>query len=145
MIDIKNIGKPINELDIARVEGKLKMQLPDVYRRFLLINNGGIPSPDVVDIDDLPGSPTDVQVFFGIDRDIVSSNLLWNYQLFSERLPNSNCIPIACDSGGNLFCVCLSGFKAGSIVYCSLDNPELILYPVAEDFEAFLGKLREWE
>ena len=145
MINIENNGRPVDVSEIARIEADLKAQIPATYREFLLANNGGIPSPDIIDIDGLPGSPTDIQVFFGIDRDIESSNIMWNFRLLSEQSSNGNYLPIACDSGGNLFCLCISGDTNHGAVYYILNYEGFLLYTVANDFNEFIGRIRAWE
>ena len=126
---------------------RLGVTLPDQYRRFLLDFNGGTPTPDTVDIKDLPGASADVQIFFGIGRSVESSDLEWNLATLAERL-EEGLLPIASDSGGSVFCLSLQGRGRGAVLYCDLQsvfanfgaNPKL--YPVASEFEAFLKNLR---
>lgn len=145
MVQIMERGRPIDDEDIAVVESVLNVRLPDSYRNFLLAYNGGRPSPDVVDVDMAPGSPTDVQVFFGIERGVATSDLLWNVHHLSARLPSRDLLPIACDSGGNLFCLSVSGNSVGKIFYCDLSTPTPKAYLVAQHLEDFLDKLRAWD
>lgn len=144
MVEIIEKGQAIGEMDVAEFERELKVTLPDAYRQFLILNNGGIPSLNVVDIGGAPGSPTDVQVFFGIDRKIESSTLLWNLRLIANRIHLKHVLPIACDSGGNLFCIDMSGENNGEVLYCDLEDHAATLYFVASNFDAFLSKLRAW-
>lgn len=144
MIKIDEQGRKIGEADIVFLEDKFGMRLPDEYRQFLLTNNGGIPSPDTVDVVGAPGSPTDVQVFFGVDRGVESSDLLWNLRMIGDRFPDHRVFPIACDSGGSLFC-----FQAGDrcgpdVMYLDFDDPAGTLYEVAPNFNEFLKKIRLW-
>jgi hypothetical protein len=114
------------------------------YREFLLTYNGGRPWPDVVNVDGAPGTPTDLQLFFGIDAAIGSSDLVWNRDTFAERL-SGRMLPIACDSGGNLFCLSLSGDDAGAVFYVDLEHAASAYYLVAKDFPSLLEKFRELE
>jgi hypothetical protein len=141
---IKNPGLPATEADIATLERRVGFGLPAPFRAFLLKNDGGRPSPNIVDIDGF--GATDVQVIFGIRRDVESSRLDWNLDTFRKRL-RGGLVPIACDSGGNLFV--LSRRDAGAVNYLDLEAvygdleataPE---YPVASDFDEFLSRLRE--
>ncbi len=143
MIRIEEPGPALSEIEIARLERRLNARLPESYCRFLIRNNGGVPTPETVDIPDAPGSPTDVQVFFGIGRAIRTSDLNWNVDTFLGRVPEG-LLPIACDSAGNLFCLGLSGRMAGQVVYCQIEGGGAP-YPVAPDFEAFLEKLRPFK
>jgi hypothetical protein len=147
MTTIKNHGPKLSESDISNFEMRIGMALPGQYRRFLMDFNGGTPTPNTVDIEGLPGASTDVQVFFGIDRSVQSSCLEWNLATLFERL-EEGLLPIACDSGGSVFCLSLRGCDRGEVLYCDLQSvfadfdahPEL--YPVAPVFEAFLDRLR---
>jgi SMI1-KNR4 cell-wall len=137
-VDIENPGPLLTPQHLAEVEAELGTRLPDDYRAFLLKYNGGSPLPDTVAVENAPGTPTDVQVFFGIGRSIESSGLVWNKRVLADRIPE-DCFPIACDSGGNIFCLT----EGGRIVYIDLDSPEPGKYLVAESFDAFLQKLTE--
>lgn len=103
MIQIASRGQPTDELEVAALEGELGAKLPSDYRQFLIEKNGGKPVPNVVDVEGLPGSPTDVQVFFGIGRNTQSSELNWNLALVADRCPGRQLLPIACDSWGRAF------------------------------------------
>jgi hypothetical protein len=97
----------------------------------------------------LQGSPTDVQVFYGINRAIESSCIEWNLTTLVERL-EEGLIPIAGDSLGSDFCLSVREHDRGAVLFCDLQSvafdyehdPEL--YPVAPDFDAFLNKLYEF-
>jgi cell wall assembly regulator SMI1 len=135
-------GPPVGEHEVAAFERELGARLPADYRQFLLTHNGGRPELDVVDIEGLPGSPTDVQVFFGIRRKFESSQLPWNLQLIAKRCPGQRVLPIACDSGGNLFCLQESDGGASSVVYLDMTNAACTSYAVASTFGEFLQKLQ---
>jgi hypothetical protein len=137
-VEIENPGPRLTPQHLTDVEAELGTKLPDDYRAFLLKYNGGRPVPDTVDVENAPGTPTDVQTLFGIGRQIESSGLVWNKQVLADRLPE-DCLPIACDSGGNLFCLA----EGGRVVYIDLDSPEPGKYLVADSFDAFLQKLTE--
>lgn len=147
MINFEEQGPKISDAEVAVLEGVLGQALPAKYRRFLLDNNGGLPEPDVVDVPGLPGSPTDIQVFFGLSRAIESSCLGWNRDTFRGRL-DDGLLPVACDSGGNLFCLVTDGSNAGAVVYCDVDSVSdaagvrAPAYPVSSDFESFLKAVR---
>src|SRR5882762_5438868 len=102
---IEDVGPKIETRDITALEAELGAVLPDSYREFLLLYNGGVPTPGTVDVSGLRGTPTDVQEFFGIATSLESSDLSWNLSLLSERCVGFRALPIACDSGGNLFCL----------------------------------------
>ncbi|MGK3998678.1 SMI1/KNR4 family protein [Sorangium sp. So ce1024] len=147
MATIENHGPRISDNDIANFEERLGAVLPEDYRRFLLEFNGGSPTPDTVNIEGLPGAYADVQTFFGIGRTIESSNLDWNLATLTERL-EAGMLPIAVDSGGNVFCLAIQGHRRGSVLYCDLESvfgnlaatPQL--FEVAPNFDAFISQLR---
>jgi len=149
MITIEDAGPPLTEERIASFERDLEVRLPDQYRKFLLRTNGGMPSPDTVDIGGFSQSPTDVQVFYRIGGSVKSSELNWNRSTLTERLPD-DLLPIACDSGGSAFCISLRREGWGAVLYCDLESVAFNygvkpkFYPVAPDFDSFLAKIRPY-
>lgn len=144
MIDLRNQGPPITEARILDLERDLQAALCEDYRRFLAANNGGEPEPNIIEIEGLPGSPTDIPTFFGIDRPVASSDLFWNLALIRDRCPGRHVLPIACDSGGNLFCLKVSAGVATEAIYIDLDGSPRTPYEVAASFHDFMQKLRNW-
>jgi hypothetical protein len=150
MVAIRNAGRPLSEADIASFEERIGHRLPEPYRRFLLKNNGGRPPMGVstIDIDQLPGSPTDVGDFFGISDPPVSCDIEWNIHALENRI-SSHLLPIADDSGGNIFCISLSQPDFGAVVYCDFDPTwhlgGAVYYSVAPDFDNFLERIRAFE
>jgi len=142
-LTIEAQGNPLTAEDLANLEEQLDLTLPAQYRQFLLRSNGGLPSPDVVDVEGLEGGMADIQVFFRIGGSVESSELSWNKNVLSDRLP-PRMLPVACDSGGSRFCLSVSGDDCGSVIYVDLQSQELTRYVVAADFDGFLAKIREW-
>jgi cell wall assembly regulator SMI1 len=147
MATIKHSGPKVTETDLLRIETRLKSRLPTEYREFLLATNGGRPAPDVIDVPGIPGSEADVQEIFGINRSEKTSCIEWNLTTLVERLEDG-LLPIACDSGGSIFCLSLRPGDFGTVLYCDLQSvfgdyessPDL--YVVASSFASFLEKLR---
>lgn len=137
-------GPALHATDLDLLEGELKSPLPRDYREFLLTYNGGAPTPDVIDILGFDESPTDVQIFFGVGRTIESSCIRWNLEVLSGRLTRG-VVPIARDSGGNVFGLSL---LTGTISYYDLDSVygDLVATPkcywVAPEFNSFVSRLR---
>jgi hypothetical protein len=144
MNNILETGSPIGEDEVASLEARLKFNLPGDYRAFLLRTNGGRPSEDTVDVPGLQGGSTDLQTFFGVSRKIETSNIMWNMRLVEDRLSNEAVVPIACDSGGELFCLRArsSGFE---VVYVELAPSVPKIYVVAPNFNVFLQRLHAWK
>jgi hypothetical protein len=142
VISIKDTGTPLMATDIARLEHEIAGSLPEEYKRFLLANNGGVPEGLAsIEIEGLPGSPTDIQEFFGLGLEIETNNIDWYLREIPERLP-ANSIPIAIDSGGGLFCLSYRGREMGQVTFKDLEGPDPGVYPVAESFNYFLAKIR---
>jgi hypothetical protein len=153
MVTIEDAGRPLTEFDIIQIEQRVHCRLPESYRRFLLSNNGGRPAPymQIVDIEHIPGGGTDVSEFFAVDDPVESSTIEWNLSNFEGRI-SERMLPIAMDSGGNLFCISLSERDFGSVIYCDFEpgfgyhvSESAIYYPVAPDFDSFLEKMRSLE
>jgi SMI1-KNR4 cell-wall len=142
---IHSRGPEIGLEEVATIEAALDAKLPLSYRDFLSAYNGGSPTPDSVDVPGAPGTPTDVQVFFGIGRSVQTSDLSWNLSLVKQRCPGLHALPIACDSGGNLFCLKVERGIAFEVIYCDLDDPDCAFYAVAASFEEFTAKLRPFQ
>lgn len=141
---VEEAGPKIGLEDIDAIERLLDARLACDYQDFLLRFNGGIPTPDTVDVPGLMESPTDVQVFFGIGRSVESSNLSWNLSLVAARCSGRHLLPIACDSGGNLFCLKIVRGGTAEVVYCDLESSECTLYLVASGFGEFVQRLRPY-
>ncbi len=146
--NMRNPGRQLSETDIEDVEAQLGFKLPPNYRAFLKKYNGGRPEPALFPIEGMDKNPEgDIQVFFGGDREIESSNLVWNAEASSGRMP-ANLLPIACNGCGGLICLSLWGDDAGSVLFWDYYNEQLgpnpgyeNIYRIADSFEAFLESL----
>nr|HQU46028.1 SMI1/KNR4 family protein [Pirellulales bacterium] len=113
---VLDCARPLVADDVNCLEGEVGVSLPESYKAFLLRYNGGLPVPDSFPIEGMPKNPYGViQVFFGIDRAIESSNIKWNVEISRNDTP-SNLFPIACTPSGDVLCLSLSGEDAGSVV-----------------------------
>ena len=90
----------------------------------------------------LQGSPTDVQVFFGIGRSVLSSGLKWNFENFGKITINTVLLPIGCDSGEGVFAISINRGGEGEVLYFDPFDGDSKLYEVASCFDSFLGKIR---
>ena len=146
MIIIDDKGPQLSTSQVAELEARIGFSLPDHYRRFLLENNGGTPTPDTVDVNGIQGSPTDLRAFFGINQDIEAHNIEWMADIMSDRIER-RLIPIAYDSGGNVFCLSLSGVDRDSVYYYDENYWHVTnrLHLVATSFASFLEKIRQFE
>ena len=143
MVNIESTGRrQLSENDLIRLEEEIGRPLPAQYRSFLLVHNGGLPSPDIIDITGAHFRATDVQVFHGIDTPIESSDLRWNLENV-EWCKDHELLPIARDSCGRTFILVLTPEEYGQVYYYDMEESVLIPYFVAHDFNEFLGKIRD--
>jgi hypothetical protein len=144
IVIIQEEGRRLAESEVVAFEEELGTTLPEGYRQFLLEHNGGRPEPDVIDIEGLPGGSAEIQEFFGFGCSIESSNLDWNRAMFRTQF-QEDLLPIACDSGGCIYCISIRGTRCGSIVYCDFVESKVTYYSVAPSFETMLKKLRPFK
>jgi hypothetical protein len=78
---------------------------------------------------------------FRHQRSARSCDIEWNIHALENRI-SSHLLPIADDSGGNIFCISLSQPDFGAVVYCDFDPTwhlgGAVYYSVAPDFDNFL-------
>lgn len=141
MIHIETTDRPLSMPDLGRVEEVMGRPLPEQYCAFLLRTNGGRPKPDTIDIEGAHFRGTDVQVLYGIDTEITSSDIFWKLDIFEGCIQN-HLLPIACDSFGQQFMLILAEEDYGHVLY--FDSAEIPPRPyhIANDFDEFLSKLR---
>jgi hypothetical protein len=142
----KDLMSGVDEKAVEELELKLGFMLPLSYRIFLLRSNGGSPASNMeIDVPGLPESPTDVQEFFGFNKKMQGSNILWSLSLMQEIYPDQTFLPIASDSGGSFFCLSFLGSKEPVVVFCDLTVEEAPIYPLAKDFDHFISLMREYK
>jgi hypothetical protein len=95
----------------------MEVELPDSYRQFLLTHNGGCASPSEFKVVE-NGNVVWMRIHFfhGVDDDIEGCDLLWNCETLRGRLP-AGVYSVACDEGGNLFCLDLRANKYGPVLF----------------------------
>lgn len=145
---LEPIAPPITEVDLAALEARIGVRLPDDYRRFLLEHNGGEPTPRCFRFADRTGPHTDgaVRAFAGIGSgDSYDWDRLYRTFAAAGRVP-PDVVPIAKDSFGNLVCIVVRGAHRGTVYFwdheletdpASYENMDR----VADSFTAFLACL----
>ncbi len=122
----------IDEIEILNFEKIIGKQLPTDYRKFLIKNNGGRPTPNIFKT--LRGEyETDVQFLFGITNG--NYDLRENFQELKHHIP-FEFIPIAIDSGGNFVLLDLNTQEI-----CFFDSETKEKYLVSETFKSFISGL----
>jgi cell wall assembly regulator SMI1 len=143
-VKIRNSRPSITIAEIIEVESEIGLVLPEDYRNFLMLHNGGNPDPSLFPLTGDPLNP------YGILRRLYCIcpgdplNLIDNYFLTKDRLPNG-ILPIGEDSFGNLICIGLLQNNFGKIFFW--DHEEEInqinknIYFVANSFTELLNML----
>lgn len=116
-IEMTAVGPPLTDARIDALERGLCVTLPADYRSFLIRYNGGVAKPPFFPIRDFDGNPFDaIQVFFGIDVEIRSTDLVWNYSVMNGRIPQ-DLFPIACTGAGDLVLLSIRGQDKGAVFF----------------------------
>ncbi|MEK5026956.1 SMI1/KNR4 family protein [Paenibacillus sp. FSL M7-1046] len=101
MPQISRIHDKISMVQVENFEQMNKIELPKLYKEFLLEYNGGRVDPNVFKISSDEGESA-LNVFYGIGS--MNNNLEKKIEFFEEIL-EIGFIPIARDSGGNQICL----------------------------------------
>jgi len=147
---MRDAGPRVTSDDIRKLESKVGATLPGEYSAFLMRNNGGRPDPKFFPIQGFSNNPFgQVQDFFGIDDPVESCRLDWKYRTFLGRLPEGF-FPIACEDGGSLICIALTGPNMGRIYYWDFygeTSPPTFsnVFLIAETFQQFLDSLQDYD
>lgn len=116
MIEDSNRFGKLKVKTLEEFEKENKLKLPDDYRAFLIEHNGGSPSPATN-----PTPETDVQWIYGIHNGEYWASLKWHIKTLSGRIP-ANTLPIANDSGGNIFLLSLHPDSYGEVWFWDHEN-----------------------
>lgn len=129
----------VNEARLDRLQTELGAALPAAYRRFLLRHNGGRPSDAAFEVPRF--GRTLVNDFLAVDGGDHGDLMAMRHRM-DHVLPPA-LLAVADDPAGNLVCVGLAGATAQRVFFCCLEEPiECGLYPLADDFDAFLARLQ---
>ncbi len=138
--------EPISEERISAFEEKWNIILPEIYKDFLLKNNGGKPKPSKFCFFDSHRNRKDESVvnnFYGLASSKKEKrthlSLDFKMQVFMDRLPEG-AIPIASEVFGNQLVMLLSE-ELGGIYFFDHEYEEDNLYFVAKSFKEFLDIL----
>ena len=106
---------PATEDDVRAYEVRAGSSLPTEYRDFLLHCNGGVPSPQQVDIPKTPHSVL-IGYLYGILPNRSRGDLEYETDRMSENLPDGF-IAIGHDPGGNSFLLATQGEGRGRVYF----------------------------
>ncbi|QUG40139.1 SMI1/KNR4 family protein [Psychrobacillus sp. INOP01] len=139
--------KPLVSQDIEAFENEYGINLPENYKRFLLLNNGGKPVKRRFKTAD--GTITSsVMLFLPLSKE-TDSNLESFYEKYcTNKIVPSNLIPIGVDPADSLICLTIS--EQDKVYFCDMDyfeeDNELkndYVNLISENFTLFLNSLYE--
>lgn len=152
-LGISESAEPLSDETLDGLEKRRGLRLPQPYRQFLLLNNGGRPDKCVFQYQTQDGrcGSSFVDTFFSVYEGEYHNwdSYFDTYKSWRKRVPD-NLIPIADDPGGNLVLLSVSGEDVGNVYFWdhhkesrtgepTWDN----VYPIAKTFPDFLDSLRE--
>ena len=133
-------GRPVNDLDIARVERRFDCKLPEAYALFLKRHNGGTPEPDAFN-GLRPSDEALIHYFYSIDGD-EHSDLIENAAFLREYHDVApTMLPIARTQSGDAVCIGTADDNHGKVYFWSHDAPvrEKATWLLAHDLDSFLA------
>ena len=140
---------PTDEAHVTRLEVRLGCPLPEDYREFLLLYNGGRPEPGCFQFAQRTGPYTDSVIDWFLtlhENPYTYTNLERKLDVFADRIPPGT-LPIANDPGGNCVLLGLNADIRGKVYFWDHDR-EPARQPdwsnidlIAEDFDTFMRKL----
>ncbi len=146
--NFSNTNPKISIKDIEALEKKLGFNLPQSYKDFLLVSNGGVPQENTFDVYSVSENKLlysfVIREFLGIG---VKEDIYKAFQYYKNELPN-HYLPFAFDPFRNIMCLsvqteeiyfwdCASRVANGQ----KFDPGALKIYYVCENFEDFLELL----
>jgi len=92
----------VTDAALAEFQKTIVFPLPDTYRQFLKLHNGGRPNPSSFEFKNAQGKPerSRVHYFFGLHSGRVG-NLKSQFENYQNRVP-LGLLPVATDPFGNL-------------------------------------------
>jgi hypothetical protein len=166
------VAPPTTHEILNEFEKQTKLTLPNSYREFLLKYNGGHPVPDYIDVPPVDDFPAQFRYFYGLDADKWYHDEWSKFNFFDTWIPfgilvfgelDLECAEVCFDFRrypGNSFYARFRRFMFGSELLDSAVEQipikffdwryfnqtrkfrEKDLFPVASNFDEFIGKLR---
>lgn len=152
MLQFRESFAPITTEDVDLLEARLRISLPEHYKRFLLQINGGWPKPNAFHIRAAQAWGT-ADFLYGIAGKDVSGDLESEQEEHRERgSVESGMLVIGHDPGGNLLILDTEGKRRGvvyywdaSYLYAASNEQEGNTYIIAPTFQGFLDGLQPSE
>ncbi|NJO18450.1 MAG: SMI1/KNR4 family protein [Thioploca sp.] len=136
--------------EIKEVEETLNIQLPEEYKRFLLLYNGGHPQPGKFKYICEDHQNKSLVAWFLAIYEGKAENFLTFFKTYQGRIPQDT-IAIARDPGGNLILLGINGKNRGKVFFWlqdfEVEEDEIPEYSnvclIANSFDEFLNSLFE--
>lgn len=146
MVVFEGTASPLSELDIRRVEHKLRVRLPQDLKEHYLRYNGGTPRPEFFVKD---GEAYDVEEF--LPMNIPNEKGLTferTYTFLVHEKPEfpQGYIPFACDSAGDYFIYSVIPGSFGNIMFNSradYGDDDRYIFFLAPSLREFINSLTE--
>ena len=145
MVVLERPSPPLSELDIARVERRLRVHLPHDLKQHYLLHNGGKPRPGFFHKD---GEAYGVLKFLAMNTDDENSGFEATYVDLVDRTPEfpRGYIPFACDETGDYFLYSVKPDSFGNIMLNSHedygDDDRFVVF-LAPSLSEFINSLSE--
>lgn len=144
--DFEYRGPSMSKRDLAALEKRLGLRLPDDYREFLLTINGGRPrTHEVFDIGKKDSSLLDILYSAKRDDEHQDLTVFRRHRLLEKRVPR-DLLPIGEDQGNSQICLGIGEENYGKVFFWDLeDEREQPTYEnvalIADSFAEFLDSL----
>ena len=145
--NVQSANPPASMAAIREFEHSRGLDLPSLYREFLLATTGGSPDTPLFPIEGMALNPHGlIQVFFGIGAGLPTSDLAKVYDMYVGGFPQG-IVPIACTDGDDFICLDLRNghervaFWDKRHFWGTGEWRESDLYHVADSFADFLASL----
>lgn len=135
-LNLINSENPISLMQVQEIEKQIGVTIPDSYKKFLQISNGGFGRHNfhgkffIRDFVSLTGENSLANIFFPVS------------ELFHD---SKDWLPFGFDDGDWIFCICLKRDKCGKIYLMRTDEgdceEDAFIY-VCDSFEEFLDGLQ---
>ena len=148
LVEMKIKNNPTTLAAVQKFERQRDLYLPDSFKAFLILTNGGVPVRPAFPINGWDNNPIGVvQAFAGIGVSEPTDELAYAYDLYRGGLPKG-IVPFAGNGGGDYVCLDLRN-GGEKVVFWDKRHfwgtgewREIDLYHVADTFDEFLALLK---
>ncbi|HDR8095043.1 SMI1/KNR4 family protein [Bacillus wiedmannii] len=122
-IKFEYVFESTNKQNIKEFEMKYNVVLPEEYKDFLLLNNGGKTERRRFTIYNSKGATitSSIMLFFPLSQE-AENNLEKMYFLYNRgKVVPNYLVPIGIDPADSLICLSIAGEDAGYVYFCDLD------------------------